>query len=273
MSDENAISNVKINGTTYSINDPSKASIEDISNLTNISNENNALLSGINSKLDGLLDKVGNSSSMDFYKCSEVIHAENSPGPTNNGIFSVSGCEGDYAGANGNYYLYNTETGRAAQYKHETNSFYIFVEQLQKTHWVLNNSLDLSTSNWPDMWPYRLFGSNTSEYGTLFENPFPEAGEYIWHISGPRDVENSANLKMRTSKNQIVVTPSNPVDPNSTWSGYKAILITDLDGKQYYTFEETPTEGLTYGEGFTPEIDAIYDEKALIKIEKLYLNE
>ena len=236
MSDENTISNIKINGTTYALNDSTKVSSEDISNLTDITNENNALLSGINSKLDGLLNKVENSSSMDFYKCSEVMHAENSQAPTNNGIFSVSGCDGDYAGANGNYYHYNIETGKAAQYKHETNNFYIFVEQKLDTWWVLYNSLDLNSSNYPDQWPYRLLGSNSSEYGTSLENPFPEAGEYIWHISGPLSTENSDNLKMRTSKNQIAITPSDPTDPNNTWSGYKAILTTDSDGKQYYIF-------------------------------------
>lgn len=53
-----------------------------------------------------------------------------------------------------------------------------------------------------------------------------------------------------------------------TWSGYKAVLTTDTEtGKQYYDFEETVTEGLTFGNGFTPVVGGIYDREALIKID------
>ena len=65
MSEENTISNIKIDGTTYSINDPSKASIEDVSGLINITNENNDLLSSANDKIDQLLFKVESGSGLD----------------------------------------------------------------------------------------------------------------------------------------------------------------------------------------------------------------
>ena len=55
-----------------------------------------------------------------------------------------------------------------------------------------------------------------------------------------------------------------------TWNGYKAVLVTDTDGKQYYEFEKTLTEGLTYGKGITPVIDKIYDSQAMIRVDFIY---
>ena len=52
-----------------------------------------------------------------------------------------------------------------------------------------------------------------------------------------------------------------PLEP-FTWNGYKAVLV---DG--YYTFEETLTKGLTYGNGFIPEIDKVYDGEAMVVAE------
>jgi hypothetical protein len=61
-----------------------------------------------------------------------------------------------------------------------------------------------------------------------------------------------------------------PLLPN-TWNGQKAILLTDEEtGKPYYDFEETVTEGLTFGNGFTPVVDGIYDREAMVKIEALF---
>ena len=57
--------------------------------------------------------------------------------------------------------------------------------------------------------------------------------------------------------------PEAPLPPN-TWNGYKAVLVTDTDGGQYYEFEETLTEGLTFGKGFTPVVDKVYDSEAMI---------
>lgn len=62
--------------------------------------------------------------------------------------------------------------------------------------------------------------------------------------------------------NGVEGTPS--LAPN-TWNGYKAVLVTDDEGKKYYEFEETLTEGLTYGNGFTPVVDCVYDAEAMIK--------
>ena len=54
-----------------------------------------------------------------------------------------------------------------------------------------------------------------------------------------------------------------PLAPN-TWNGYKAVLVADDEGKKYYEFEETLTKGLTYGNGFTPVVDKVYDSEAMI---------
>lgn len=52
---------------------------------------------------------------------------------------------------------------------------------------------------------------------------------------------------------------------NNTWTGYKAIKVGNSFG-----YEATVTTGLTYGSGYTPEINKIYDAEALVMIGKLY---
>ena len=44
---------------------------------------------------------------------------------------------------------------------------------------------------------------------------------------------------------------------NKTWTGYKAVLSDGL-----YSFEETLTESLVYGEMITPQVGTIYNEDA-----------
>lgn len=53
---------------------------------------------------------------------------------------------------------------------------------------------------------------------------------------------------------------------NQTWTGYKAVLSGGV-----YSFESTATSGLTYGTAFTPLVDKIYDDGALVKVDKLYI--
>lgn len=48
-----------------------------------------------------------------------------------------------------------------------------------------------------------------------------------------------------------------------TWNGYKAVLVTDNEDRQYYEFEETLTEGLTYT--MPPTIGEVYNANADIK--------
>lgn len=55
------------------------------------------------------------------------------------------------------------------------------------------------------------------------------------------------------------------LDAQKTWDGYKAVLT---DG--VYAFEETVTEGLTYGNGYTPTVGEVYADGALLSIKRLW---
>lgn len=52
---------------------------------------------------------------------------------------------------------------------------------------------------------------------------------------------------------------------NKTWAGYKAVMVDGI-----YAFEETVTEGLTYGTAFTPVINKVYNVNATIQVTKLW---
>ena len=52
------ISKIKLSGTTYAINDSTKAGLEEISALTNVAQNNTELLNNAQTKLDQLLSKV-----------------------------------------------------------------------------------------------------------------------------------------------------------------------------------------------------------------------
>ena len=52
---------------------------------------------------------------------------------------------------------------------------------------------------------------------------------------------------------------------NKTWSGYKATL---KDG--IYSFEKNATEGLIYGDAYTPRVDYIYNSNTTVQISKLW---
>lgn len=65
-----------------------------------------------------------------------------------------------------------------------------------------------------------------------------------------------------TSYLREVIT--NP-DVAYTWDGYKAVLT---DG--VYAFEDTPTTGLTYGNGFTPVANRIYNSDATVIVAALW---
>ena len=56
MSD--TISNIRLNGTTYAINDTSKADLEEVNELIEITAENKSSIELVNDKLDQLLSKV-----------------------------------------------------------------------------------------------------------------------------------------------------------------------------------------------------------------------
>lgn len=53
---------------------------------------------------------------------------------------------------------------------------------------------------------------------------------------------------------------------NKTWSGFRAVRKGGA-----YSFEGAATEGLTYGNGFTPAVDGIYDAEALVYANRLFM--
>jgi hypothetical protein len=53
---------------------------------------------------------------------------------------------------------------------------------------------------------------------------------------------------------------------NNTWTGYKAVLSSGI-----YSFEETVTEGLTFGEYMTPAVGYIYDYNCTCKLDIMYM--
>lgn len=53
---------------------------------------------------------------------------------------------------------------------------------------------------------------------------------------------------------------------NKTWSGYLAVLSGDV-----YSFADTITENLTYGNGYTPVPEGIYDKEAMVTVAGLWM--
>lgn len=54
----------------------------------------------------------------------------------------------------------------------------------------------------------------------------------------------------------------------STWTGYKAVLSGGS-----YSYESAASSGLTFGAGFTPQVGKIYDNGALVQVDKLFEGE
>lgn len=63
-----------------------------------------------------------------------------------------------------------------------------------------------------------------------------------------------------------------------SWNHVASMTVTQQttegtsETKKYYTFEETLTEGMTYGNGFTPEVGKVYDSEAMIEVANLWTN-
>ena len=69
-----------------------------------------------------------------------------------------------------------------------------------------------------------------------------------------------------TSENSAVYYKCASVDKeNKTWTGYKAVLTGGV-----YSFETTPTVNLTYGKGYTPIVNEIYNAEASVCIKGVW---
>ena len=119
-------------------------------------------------------------------------------------------------------------------WKHITNECYCYNEW----GWAWSLHTDYATSPWDALYYTEDTGEVTGP----------------WHGSGGGGV--SPNPKV-----SIVEVENN----DKTWSGYKAVLSGGV-----YSFDDTVTEGLTFGNGLVPAVDGIYDEQALVMVAKLY---
>lgn len=73
---------------------------------------------------------------------------------------------------------------------------------------------------------------------------------------------------------QVVSNSSNSSTGEQQWLGNKLILATDSENvnKKYYTFSNEITSGLTYGIGYEPVLDEVYNADATIKATNLFVH-
>lgn len=162
----------------------------------------------------------GPSNSMEFYKCASV------QSPSEITYYTVSGAGNE--SSNGNYYdAGTTKNGKPLYFNSDTSYYIMYFNE----HWVICNNLDI-----PDL------------YDAFYTTPSSEYPIGTWYA------ELSSNEPAPT------VTKRNETIGNKTWTGYKAVLSSDV-----YTFESSVTSGLTYGSAFTPDIGKVYADGALVK--------
>ena len=171
----------------------------------------------------------------------------------------VSGTNGD---PNGTYSLIDPEkTGKERQWRNESGCWIIWEtysdEDDAPGFWSLRD-VD-PDEEMTDIYPGEWIFVGSDQYEGTAESPIDET----WK-NGNYDGYGDTLPTFKWASAE----PETPVLPANTWNGQKAILLTDEEtGKPYYEFEETVTEGLTYGNGFTPAVDGIYDREALVKAE------
>lgn len=141
---ENLISKIKLDGVTYTINDTTKASIEQLDSLIDLTSSGNEQLVDANDKLDQLLAKIGSSGpgeesssafAMSFAKVTSykpAVEAYTSVSAVTVTGFGIAGEyeDEDYSIYNGTYV--NTPATESSStpiewiFKHETKNAYIF---------------------------------------------------------------------------------------------------------------------------------------------------
>lgn len=141
-----------------------------------------------------------------------------------------------YPECNGDYYL--VDGTEPPMYKHQTAELYLHKLWYESTAEICTGHADENT---------RQLRYQRYEWD---EEGLPESG---WEDNHMEDYG-------------LVVTQKMAEPKNKTWTGYKAVW-SNLSG---YTFEETLTEGLTYGSAFVPKQGGIYDSAAGIEVSKLF---
>lgn len=151
-------------------------------------------------------------------------------GPSKVSGFIVSGA--GTAAVNGNYLPTDLKTEEDTPiYKHETAEYYYF-----------------------EMWGEKGICTSPTQYPSegLYYNMYDEG----WTSNG------GAEPSPTVTAGNITVNSDVP----KTWNGYKAIW----SEKEGYTFDETLTEGLTYGSALAPKPGGIYDSTARMEVSKLF---
>lgn len=154
----------------------------------------------------------------------------------------VSGGTNDYAELNGTYTLVDASaTGLNRKWKNTKNDWYIFDPDLLGGNWNFR----------------KMQGSSVSKIGPVMYTDEPIGSE--WDTTTD-EIDGDSTLKTEWGAAEPEIAPN-------TWNGQKALLLTDEEtGKHYYDFEETVTKGLTFGNGFTPIVEGIYDREAMVKV-------
>jgi hypothetical protein len=152
-------------------------------------------------------------------------------GPSKVSGFVVSGA--GTAAVNGNYIPTDLTTEEGSPvYKHETSEYYYF-----------------------EMWGEKGICTSPTQYPSdgLYYNMYDEG----WTIAN-----GGTEPAPTVAAGNIVINADVP----KTWNGYKAIW----SDKEGYAFEETVTEGLTYGSALNPKPGGIYDGNARMEVSNLF---
>ena len=134
--------------------------------------------------------------------------------------------------ANGTYRQSNTETGQSAIYTSEDGQFKLFMEEVMYGHWCIMKG----ENNYDGVYYSQRSGTNPWDSNTT---------DWTYESS---DIMN----EYPTGKHESLTVTQ------ETLAGATEI-------KKYYDFEKTLTEGLTYGDGFTPVVGKIYADGAMIE--------
>lgn len=130
---------------------------------------------------------------------------------------------------NGEYELTTLKTNYGGEvWKHMTAEYYMFK---LSDNWGIGSDYNVSTEE------------------AIYYNVGTE-----WELGYDYATETNTGTRPVPTVSEIQVTLNEP-----TWDGYKAVLN---DG--VYSFEETLTTGLTYGNGFTPTVGTVYNQDATI---------
>ena len=160
----------------------------------------------------------------------------------------VSGC--DYTAINGTYKL-TEET------KNNTG---------KERQWYNTSDPSITIYHDAGWWCIGKYGDYTmAQVHSDVDDPVSISSDF-----GPSDVDFTNPPKLAWAGDSGSGAPEVPAN---TWTGYKAVLTTDADGKKYYEFEETITEGLSYGYGFTPIVGKVYDREAMVEAQLITKSE